>query len=84
MGQQIICSYKIPEAFSGEHLTEMDGKTQDDKYHTLPLTIEIETNLPVFEKRTIMSADNYISGYKHNLYTNNTLIENIEDSDEIS
>ena len=84
MGQQIICSYKIPEAFSGEHLTEMDGKTQDDKYHTLPLTIEVETNLPVFEKRTIMSADSYIGRYKHNLYVNNILIENIEDLDEIS
>lgn len=62
MGQQITCSYKIPESFSGEHVTELDGKSQDDKCHTMTLSIEIETNLPVFEKRTIMSTDNYIAG----------------------
>lgn len=70
MGQQITCSYKIPEAFSGEHITELDGKTQDDKYHTLALTIEVETNLPVFEKRTIMNSDSYIGGYDWRLYVN--------------
>jgi hypothetical protein len=83
MGQQITCSYKIPESFSDEHLTELDGKTQDDKYHTLPLSIEIETNLPVFEKRTIMSADKYIGNYEHRLFVNNIRIKNIDDLDEI-
>ena len=67
MGQMISCSYKIPDSFSGEHLTELDGKTQDDKSHTLPLTIEVEANLPVFEKRTIMGADNYIMKAIHNV-----------------
>ena len=57
MGQMISCSYKIPEAFSGEHLTELDGTTQDDKSHTLPLSIEIESNIPVFAPETISSAD---------------------------
>ena len=61
----------------------MDGKTQDDKYHTLPLSIEIETNLPVFEKRTIMSADKYIGNYEHRLFVNNIRIKNIDDLDEI-
>jgi hypothetical protein len=40
----------------------LDGKSQDDKCHTLTLSIEVEANLPVFEKRTIMSTDNYIAG----------------------
>lgn len=66
MGQMITCSYKIPEAFSDEHLTELDGTTQDNKCHTLPLSIEVETNLPVFEKRTIMSSDMYVGGFSHN------------------
>ena len=65
MGQMITCSYKIPEAFSDEHLTELDGTTQDNKCHTLPLSIEVETNLPVFEKRTIMSSDMFIGGFTH-------------------
>ena len=75
MGQQITCSYKIPEAFSGEHITELDGKTQDDKCHTLPLTIEVETNLPVFEKRTIMNADSYIGEYDWRLCINKIPVE---------
>lgn len=75
MGQQITCSYKIPEAFSGEHITELDGKTQDDKSHTLPLTIEVETNLPVFEKRTIMNADSYIGEYDWRLCVNKIPVE---------
>lgn len=62
MGQQITCSYKIPEAFSGEHVTELDGTTTDDKSRTLSLSIEVETNLPVYESRTMMSSDSYISG----------------------
>ena len=60
MGQAITCSYKIPESFSGEHVTELDGTTQDDKSKTLTLSIEVETNLPVYERRTIVSSDNYI------------------------
>ena len=75
IGQQITCSYKIPEAFSGEHITELDGKTQDDKSHTLPLTIEVETNLPVFEKRTIMNADSYIGEYDWRLCVNKIPVE---------
>jgi hypothetical protein len=84
MGQQITCSYKIPEAFSGEHITELDGKTQDDKCHTLPLTIEVETNLPVFAHQTIMNADSYIHDYEHRLYVNKVLVKNIDELDEIS
>lgn len=72
MGQTIVCSYKIPEAFSGEHVTELDGTTQDDKSHTLSLSIEVETNLPVFERKTIMSADNYIAVPIHKVSVTNT------------
>jgi hypothetical protein len=72
MGQTIVCSYKIPEAFSGEHVTELDGTTQDDKSHTLSLSIEVETNLPVFERKTIMSADDYIVVPIHKVSVANT------------
>lgn len=60
MGQSIICSYKIPESFSGEHITELDGKTQDEKCHTLSLSIEIETTLPIYMPETIMSSDLFV------------------------
>jgi hypothetical protein len=69
MGQSIICSYKIPESFSGEHITELDGKTQDDKCHTLPLSIEVETSLPVYMPQTIILNDVIISNIQHNCKT---------------
>lgn len=59
MGQLIQCSYSIPESFDGEHLMEMDGSTQDDKLHKLSLSLEVETNIPVYSQRTIMHADQY-------------------------
>lgn len=67
MGQTIVCSYKIPESFSGEHITELDGTTQDEKCHTLSLSVEIETTLPVYMKETIMPTDAIISSTE---YTN--------------
>lgn len=68
MGQAIVCSYKIPDSFSSEHITDLDGTTQDNKNQKLSLSIEVETNLPVYEKRTIMDANNYISKGISNVY----------------
>ena len=60
MGQKIKCSYKIPEAFSEEHTMDIDGSFSDNREHTLSLSIEVESNIPIFNNRTIMSADNII------------------------
>lgn len=65
MGQAIICSYKIPDNFSEEHLTELNGMTQDNKCHVLPISLEVETNLPIFSQRTMMFADKVISDFKN-------------------
>lgn len=78
MGQTIACSYKIPEAFSGEHITELDGTTQDDKSHTLSLSIEVETNLPVYESKTIVNLDNYIIRGVSNVHKTNKIIDTRE------
>lgn len=67
MGQTITCSYKIPDNFSQEHLTELDGKTQDGKYHTLPISIEVETNLPIFSQKTMMFSDDIVYNVKNNI-----------------
>lgn len=56
LGQTIQCSYKIPESFSGEYMTELDGTTTESKNKTLNLSIEIETNLPVISHKTAMDA----------------------------
>lgn len=66
LGQKIMCSYKIPDSFGEEHTMEIDGALTDNRTHTLSLSLEVETNMPVFENRTIMSADKYIVSTVHN------------------
>lgn len=70
MGQKIKCSYKIPEGFGSEHTMDIDGTTGDSREKTLSLSIEIESNLPVFNPRTIMSATHIISKYESNITIN--------------
>ena len=57
LGQAILCSYKIPESFTGEYITDLDGKTTENKSKTMSLNLEIETNLPIISCQTIMHAD---------------------------
>ena len=57
MGQAIRCSYTIPTSIDGEYTTELDGTTQDNKLRTTELSLEIETNFPVWEPRTIVSTE---------------------------
>jgi hypothetical protein len=54
MGQKIKCSYKIPDSFGDEHSMELDGAMSDNRAHSLSLSIELETNMPVFNNKTIM------------------------------
>lgn len=68
LGQKIKCSYKIPDSFGEEHTMELDGALQDNKNHTLTLSIEVETNIPVFNNKTIMPS-NIITNPTLNTYT---------------
>lgn len=61
MGQSIRCSYTIPTDIDKEYTAELDGTTQDNKLRTTELQLEIETNFPVWEPRTMIPIDNYIS-----------------------
>jgi hypothetical protein len=69
LGQTITCSYKIPESYQGEYMTDLDGMTQDNRSKTISLSLEIESNLPIFENRTIMDPSKCISnsGSGHDL-----------------
>lgn len=82
LGQTIQCSYKIPESFSGEYLTELDGSTTEAKNKTLDLSIEVETNLPIISNGTVMLADQYIRDHKHTIYHGSKKI--YETGDEIN
>ena len=41
-------------------MTELDGTTQDNKCRTLEMSLELETNFPMWAPRTIVSADDVI------------------------
>jgi hypothetical protein len=70
MGQMITCSYKLPENFSEQHLTELDGMTQDNKNHVMDLEIEVETNLPIYSPKTTISSDCFSTTVSNNLHIN--------------
>lgn len=53
LGQKIKCSYKIPDSFGEEHTMELDGALSDNRDHSLTLSIEVESSLPVFNHKTI-------------------------------
>lgn len=57
MGQSIQCSYRIPDSFSGEYITELDGTTTDSKNKTMSISIEVESNLPIISHRSVMISD---------------------------
>lgn len=63
LGQSITCSYTIPVSVNNEYTTELDGTTQDNKLRTTELSIEVETNFPVWEPRTMIIADEYITKF---------------------
>ena len=71
MGQKIKCSYKIPESFGEEHTMEIDGALSENREHSLNLSIEVETNLPIFNNRTIMPTK-IITTTVANIYPKNT------------
>lgn len=56
LGQAIKCSYTIPTSLDNEYMVDMDGTTVDNKLRTMELSLEIETNFPYWEPRTIISA----------------------------
>ena len=64
MGQIIKCSYKIPDSFSDEHSMELDGTMQDSREHKLTMSLEIESCMPIFNNRTIVSATKIITNTK--------------------
>lgn len=73
LGQKIKCSYKIPDSFEDEHTMDLDGAFSDNRDHTLSLSLEIETNMPIFENKTMMSADNIIVTTVNNISVTNNI-----------
>lgn len=60
MGQSITCSYNIPESLDGELAVDFDEATTDDRRRKLNINVDVETNLPIFDTKTIIPASKYI------------------------
>lgn len=67
MGQSINCSYTIPTTLSSEHMMELDGRSEDNKSRTLELSLEVETNYPVWNPRTILSANAVVNRSRYTI-----------------
>jgi hypothetical protein len=46
---------------------DIDGSFQDPREHTLSISVEVETNIPIYNNRTIVSADNIIDIMQYNI-----------------
>ena len=67
MGQQITCSYRIPDSFESDYSITLDGNYSDDKLRKINLSIEVETNFPIFNNRSIIRTDHYIKQPDYNI-----------------
>lgn len=63
MGQEILCSYAIPTQLSEEHLMTLEGTTTERKERKISISLEVETNYPVWQNRTIVSASQWIANF---------------------
>lgn len=60
LGETIEASYKVPTSYSHDKNITFDGGTTEQKLRTIELSLDVETNMPVFDVRTTIQADNYI------------------------
>lgn len=74
LGQMIEASYKVPTSFDNEKNITFDGGTTEQKLRTIELTLEVETNMPVYDERTTIGSGNYIKTISFNGKNNNTII----------
>lgn len=64
LGQRIRCSYKIPESLQNEHMAELEGGTEENRNEarTISISLELETNFPMYAEKTVMSSGTLIAG----------------------
>jgi len=82
MGQAIKCSYTIPASMDGEYMAELDGTTQDNKSRTLEISLEVETNYPLWEPKTIQSTEDCIKYVSAGSMVDKSII-NGQESEEV-
>lgn len=63
LGQTIGVTYKIPDNHEVESMIEFDGVTLEDKNRKISMDLEVETNIPIIDKDTIIPSDAYVKGF---------------------
>lgn len=74
LGQTIEASYKVPTSFDNEKNITFDGGTTEQKLRTIELTLEVETNMPVYDERTAIGSGNRIKTFLFDEKNNNTIV----------
>lgn len=69
LGQTIQASYKVPTSYDHEKDIAFDGGSTEQKVRTISLSIDIETNMPVFDEKTVILSDEFIKTYLYNIKT---------------
>lgn len=78
LGQKITCSYKIPESLEGEYNVDIDGTYSDSKTKKISLSIEVETYFPIYNKRSVISADHFIKEPHYEINDDKTILDERE------
>lgn len=60
MGKSIPVSYKIPEALETTYSVEYSFDSSERKERNMSITLEVETCIPVFDRRTVVENDGLI------------------------
>ncbi len=72
MGDSIECSYKMPESFEPEYSVEFDFANTDPRDKSVSVSIELSTNMPIFDARTIAEESALIRTAVGNIVADNT------------
>lgn len=67
MGQEIEAAYTLPDSLESELMLEFDGITTDEKTKKFNISMEVESNLPIFCELTSIPSDAVILKTKENL-----------------
>lgn len=78
LGQIIEASYKVPTSFDNEKNITFDGGTIEQKLRTIELTLDVETNMPVYDERTAINCENRINDFNWKSYSSNSPLDEKE------
>lgn len=82
MGQTIFCTYSLPDSVDNQLQLEFDGISTDSKNRTIEISLQLESNIPIYMPRTVIFEDNFIRAGKERAFihtsTKNLPIERVE------